>query len=181
MCDECFMIFTPYPTLHTERLILRELRDTDAEALYGLRTDTRVNQYIKRAAMTSVPEAARYIEHITEGITSGMWIYWAICLQHDDHLIGTICLWQFTPDREQAEIGYEMYPTYQGQGVMSEAIRAVIDYGVEQLGLVRLEAYTHRDNAQSIRLLERFDFVLDEEQVDEHNKNNVIYVWRKMG
>jgi [ribosomal protein S5]-alanine N-acetyltransferase len=149
---------TPFPTLTTERLNLRQMRDADADALFVVRADPDIVRYVDRAATTSVDEARTFIDRINEGIALRQWIYWAITLQGEDRLIGTICLWDFSDDRTTAEIGYELLPPEQGNGFMHEAVRAVMDYGFAVIGLRSIEAVVHPDNTKSIRLLERNDF-----------------------
>jgi ribosomal-protein-alanine N-acetyltransferase len=85
-------------------------------------------------------------------------IYWAITLSGTNKLIGTICLFDFSEDDSKAEIGYELLPGFQGKGIMQEAISKVIDFGVRDIGLNSIEAYTHAQNQSSVRLLEKFNF-----------------------
>jgi len=149
---------SPFPVLTTARLALRQLGPADAPALAALRSDEQVNRYLSREGPVSVADAAAFIEKINRGIAEGEWLYWAICWRGQPELLGTICLWQFSADRSTAEIGYELCPRHQGQGVMDEALKQVIAFGFEDLGLAALEAFTHQDNAASTRLLHRNHF-----------------------
>jgi [ribosomal protein S5]-alanine N-acetyltransferase len=162
--------FTPFPELTTERLILRQLRDDDAEALFVLRADADVARYVDRRLARSAGEALMFIDRINEGIDLGEAIFWAITVPGEDRLIGTICLWNISDDRTQAEIGYELIPAEQGKGIMQEAARAVIPYGFATMGLRIIEAVVHPENAASIRLLVRNGFapagMLTENDVD---------------
>ena len=151
--------FTPFPTLTTERMILRQMRDEDADALFVVRADADIARYVDRAVTTSVDESRNFIDKINEGIALNRLIFWAITLRGEDRLIGTICLWNIADDKTTAEIGYELMPADQGKGIMQEAARAVMDYGFAAMGLRGIEAVVHPDNAPSIRLLERNHFV----------------------
>ncbi len=170
---------TPFPILTTSRLALRQLAAADLPALAALRADPAVNRYLQRAAPASLAESAAFIEKINRGIAQGEWLYWAICWRGQPELLGTICLWQFSADRSTAEIGYELHPRHQGQGVMDEALKRVIAFGFEDLGLAALEAFTHRDNAASARLLLRNRFERAPERRDAEDDSQLVFKRRR--
>jgi ribosomal-protein-alanine N-acetyltransferase len=58
----------------------------------------------------------------------------------------------------KAEIGYELFPDFQGKGIMQEATLKVIDFGIQHIGLNSIEAYTHCENQSSTRLLKKLNF-----------------------
>ncbi|MBK7227389.1 MAG: GNAT family N-acetyltransferase, partial [Ignavibacteriales bacterium] len=76
-------------------------------------------------------------------------------------LIGSICLWNLSREENKAEIGYELLPDFQGKGIAQEAMLAVLDCGFNIMLLNKIEAYTHKENSSSIKLLEKFTFVRD--------------------
>ena len=94
-------------------------------------------------------------------------------------MIGSICLWNFSPDRKVAEVGYDLHPKFQKRGIMDESLRSVLKFGFEKLGLDEIEAFTHRDNAHSITLLERSQFSYIKARKDKDNENNIIYALKK--
>ena len=151
-------IFTPFPFLRTERLILRQLVRTDDNEIFALRSDKNVNKYLDRTPGSSIDDAKIFIRTINENILRNDSIYWAITLNGTDKVIGTICLFDFSGDNLKAEIGYELIPDFQGKGIMQEAISEVINFGIQHIGLNSIEAYTHSENQSSIRLLEKFNF-----------------------
>lgn len=165
----------PIPVLTTPRLRLRPLQETDEEAIFAIRSSEEVNRYIYRSAPANTGEAAAFIRKITESVNTGNSYYWAICLKEDPRLSGTICIWNLSPDRKKAEIGYELFPDRQGKGYMNEALKAVIDFAFHSAGMETLEAYTHKDNLASSRLLLHNGFRQQTGQVDPEDENNVIY------
>lgn len=169
------MTLSPFPTLSTHRLTLRQLNDTDDLTISSLRSNERVNQYIDRPKQTSIDEAKAFITKINDGIKLNQWIYWTICLKDNSELIGTICLWNFSEDKMTAELGYELSPTFQGQGLMNEAFKIILNYGFQTMGLKNIEAFVHKDNDSSIRLLVKNNFKLEAERKDEKNSNNLIF------
>ena len=152
--------FTPFPVLKTERLTLRQLVSSDANEIFALRSDHNINKYLDRKPSKSIDDAKTFIETINENIQRNNSIYWAITLSvsDTDKLIGTICLFDFSDDNLKGEIGYELLPDFQGKGIMQEATSKVIDFGIQHIGLISIEAYTHSENQSSTRLLEKFNF-----------------------
>jgi len=161
--------------IKTSRLVLRRLVAEDRKALFILRNDEQVNRFIMRNRMTSESEATAFIEQIWSNVDRGPDIYWAICLSSQPDLIGTICLWNFSEDRKQAELGYELFPAFQGRGLMSEAVQAVLDYGFKALALTNVEAYTHKANMRSKKMLTKFKFRHLPDKTDHENDNNEVY------
>ena len=168
--------FSPFPTLSTSRLTLRQLSKGDAPALSALRSNDHVNKYIDRKKQTTLAQANTFIHNINIGIRSCKWLYWAISLKEHPTLIGTICLWNFSANNTIAEVGYELSPRYQGRGIMSEALACIIDHSFHTLNLQALEAFTHKDNSSSLQLLLKHDFQLESNRKDDENENNRIFM-----
>ena len=150
--------FNPFPVLKTERLTLRQLVSSDANEIFALRSNDNVNKYLNRKSAKSIDDAKTFIETINKNIQRNDSIYWAITLTGTNKLIGTICLFNLSDDNLKAEIGYELLLDFQGKGIMQEAISKVIDFGIRHIGLNSIEAYTHSENQNSTRLLEKFNF-----------------------
>lgn len=132
---------TDLPALETERLLLRKLVPADAAAVFSLRSDERVNQFLDRPKMHSVEEAEKFIEKINLGIKNREWLYWAIDLKSSpSSLSGTACLWNFNGDRTVAELGYELLPGFHGKGMMHEAIRTLIDFAFDEIKLKTIKS-----------------------------------------
>ena len=170
--------YKSFPILKTERLVLKQLCENDKAAIFLLRSDERVNKYIDRPQQQSIDEALAFINKINMAIEQNQSVYWAISLKNNAELIGTICLWNFSADHQTAELGYELSPTFQGQGIMNEAIEAVLKYAFEIIELESIVAYTHKDNSSSIKLLEKNGFKWEVDKIDEENSSNLIYSLR---
>jgi len=169
--------FTPFPVLKTERLTLRQLSVNDDKEIFALRSDKQVNKYIDRDPSNTIEDARKFIHKIAEVVRQGEGIYWAITLADNDNLVGTICLFNFSNENDQAEIGYELLPAFQRQGIMQEAISKVISFGFQVIGLKTIEAYTHLKNENSSKLLERNNF---RKQENTDNSSNNMFVTFKL-
>lgn len=171
--------FDPFPVISTERLVLRALTLTDSEELLKLRSDERVNRYLDRPPTITIEQAEAFIHKIAQVVHNRDGIYWVISRKDEPSLIGTICYWNFNTDKASADIGYELMPAHQGQGFMTEALQAVIDYGFDNMRLKMIVALTHPDNETSARALKSTRFVLDEryEFVSKENaEGQTVYV-----
>src|SRR5262245_20444098 len=166
-----------FPELQSIRLKLRSLEDKDLTALYALRSNEQVNRYLDRPPARSVEDAQAFISKIRDGIAENQSFYWAITLKDQPGLIGAICIRNLS-DRKTAELGYELHPDNQGKGYMQEAITLVIRFAFDRIGLSLLEAYSHKDNSASTKLLLKNGFELETGKNDPDNKNILIYSLR---
>jgi ribosomal-protein-alanine N-acetyltransferase len=169
----------PFPALTTDRLVLRTLDLSDREQLMKLRSDERVNKYLNRAAAITLADAEAFIQKIDQILKDQQGIYWVISLKDKPALIGTICYYNLLPEKDMAEIGYELSPDHQGGGLMQEAITEVIRYGFELMGLKVITAMTHPANESSVKVLKRSGFILDagfEYVSEEEAEGQLVYV-----
>lgn len=164
-----------FPILTSERLSLRAISETDASTILTLRSDEIVTKFIARTKMKSEKEALQFISDRKKDNANYKVFYWAIELKSNYNMIGTVCLWNLSKDKKYAEIGYELLPTYFGNGYMGEAIKEVVKFGFEIIELQTIEAFTHFDNVSSIKLLEKNNFKLQEKRRDEGFPNNRIF------
>ena len=167
--------FTPFPPLTTERLTLRQLSLNDDHAVFALRSDSNINQYLGRQPSRTVEDARKFIGNITEAVRKDESIYWAITLPGCQTFVGTICLFDFSGQPPKCEIGYELLTQFQGKGIMLEAASKAVEYAVQTVKVQTIEAYTHQHNRASTKLLEKLGF----KQSPEPDKGNPdFYVWR---
>jgi ribosomal-protein-alanine N-acetyltransferase len=167
--------FTNFPVLQTERLTLRELNLNDTKAIFRLRTKKEVVEFIDRKTLNNLSETRAFIERISKLTSNNKGVFWVIESKSNSQVIGTIGLRNFEDEEDYAEIGYELEPSYQQKGFMSEAFNVVVEYGFKQMELKTIEAFTHKNNKASIALLEKQKFVFEPEIKDEGFENNISY------
>jgi len=151
-----------FPTLTTERLVLRELLPADAADVLIFRGDPEVQKYDDPPIHT-LQEATDFIKEMRQACANQEQQMWAVTLKGDDTVIGLVSL-QYRNHHgdkyhRRAEVGYGIARATWGQGLGSEAVRAVVHHGFAQLKLNRIYAGTIADNYESVRLLERLGFV----------------------
>ena len=169
--------FSPFPVFTTNRLLLRQLNATDALALSILRSNERVNRYIKRVKYTSVNIAGEFIKNINENIRQNITAYWAICIKDNPEVIGAICLWNFSKDLQTAEVGYELSPAFYRQAIMSEALECIIQYSFETDNLFETFNQSHRKDFCTKQLMDLkwitvAKKLMDNENIEIHDKAN---------
>jgi len=172
------MKFKPFPEIKTERLLLRRISESDCEVILFLRSDKTINKFINRPESERTKNKAdslKFIKKINDGIENNNFISWGITLKENSKIIGTICLWNFSKDNKKAEVGYDLNPLFQRKGIMSEALKNIVAFGFNELRLIKIEAFTHIENENSKKLLEKNGFILMEKKKDEINNSNLIF------
>lgn len=161
--------------LETERLLLKEINENHVEDILRIRSNEIINQYVHRNPPKNNYDALEFILTIRKRTENNQTFYWGISLKDQQNLIGTICLWNFSEDRKIAEVGYELLPEYHRQGIMSEALSAVLDFSFNELQLLEIVAMTHKLNENSKQLLLKHHFVLEESREDEGFPDNLVF------
>jgi ribosomal-protein-alanine N-acetyltransferase len=151
--------FHPFQNIESERLLLRRLRPEDVNEIFALRSNPKVMQYIPRPILTTKEEALAHIAMIEEKIENNIGINWGITVKGNDKVIGVIGHYRIQPENHRAEIGYMLLPEYSSKGYTTEAIKAVITFGFEQMSLHSIEAVIDPDNLASERVLLKNGFV----------------------
>lgn len=151
--------FHPFKNLETDRLLLRRLVDTDADEVLELRGNTETMKYIPRPIVQTREEALEHIAMIEDKIVSNTGINWAITIKGNPKAIGIIGIYKIYPENHRAEIGYMITPETFGKGYTTEAIRAILEYGFDELNLHSMEAIIDPDNIASEKVLQKNGFV----------------------
>lgn len=142
-------VFGHLPTLLTPRLTLRPVRMSDAADLYEYSRDPEVARHVLWDAHRSIHQTRAYIRYLLRQYRNAAPSTFAIALRDTGKVVGTIGFMWVQPENRSAEVGYSLSRAFWNQGYMSEALRAVVDFGFAQLGLNRIEAQHECDNPAS--------------------------------
>jgi ribosomal-protein-alanine N-acetyltransferase len=148
--------FDRFPELATERLRLRQYHQSHADDVFRLLGNPLVTRYEVRQPFTAPQQAERYVrdrEFVTRERSEG--IIWAISLRGDDEVIGDI---GYTPDGLNAEVGFKLHPDHWNQGLISEALAAVVRFLFTETDTLRVEALARPANAASRAVLLKSGF-----------------------
>jgi RimJ/RimL family protein N-acetyltransferase len=144
--------------IETERLRLRKYEDRDLADILAYSADAdywlarNLDWPVTEAGVREYWEAQRAIDPRTDP----EWFSLVVELKAEGKAIGQVGLGVIkTGDQRQGTIGWLLGRSYQGQGLATEAARALMTYGFDGLGLHRITARTGRDNRRSWSLMER--------------------------
>jgi ribosomal-protein-alanine N-acetyltransferase len=172
--------FHPFKNLETERLLLRRVSKDDLNEILELRGNPETMKFIPRPLVKTEEDALNHFKMIDEKIEKNEGINWAITVKGNPKLIGIIGHYRIQPENHRCEIGYMILPQYNGQGIVTEAIKAVLEYGFEDMNMHSIEAVIDPDNSASERVLQKNDFIkeahlVENEYYDGKFWDTVIY------
>jgi len=144
------------PTLRGVNVILRWLTADDLDALHDTFSDPEVARYLAVPRHASRADTERYLASIHEGFRTSSLYQWGI--EHAGRIVGTCTLGGLDWENRRAEIGFVLARSAWGQGLMPDALTALIDHAFDDLKLHRIEADVDPRNGASLRLLERLGF-----------------------
>jgi ribosomal-protein-alanine N-acetyltransferase len=153
--------FTHFPRLTIDRLVLRAIQLGDAEALFPIFSDADAMQYYGHLPHYSLADTQALIGQIQARFAQRTALRWGITLAGDDRLVGTCGFHHFDDGFQRAETGYELKRAAWGQGIMAEAMTAILSFGFTELGLHRVEAIIDDANARSKGLLVKLGFTYE--------------------
>jgi ribosomal-protein-alanine N-acetyltransferase len=153
--------FSEFPVLQTRRLVLRQIRPTDAPAIFDIFSDQDVMQFDSHPLYTSLTEAETFIQTLQSRYEMRQNLRWGITLQGDDTVIGTCSFHRFGSGFHCVETGYDLHRAHWGKGIMSEAMSTVLACGFNDLGCHRIEAVVDYANTRSRSLLSKLGFTFE--------------------
>ena len=127
------------PVLCGSRVLLRELRMSDASALFATLTTEAVSQFISRPPST-VEGFERFIDWTWRQRTAGTYACFAVTVDRDDAAVGIIQVRRLESDFSRAEWGFAIGSEYWGTGAFKESAELVLGFAFDVLGVHRLEA-----------------------------------------
>ncbi|NOU93271.1 GNAT family N-acetyltransferase [Paenibacillus sp. LMG 31456] len=144
-----------FPLLETERLLLRQLITEDSRDLFQYFSKDEVTKYYDLESFTEIGQSEELIHTWNKRFQEKKGVRWGITIKSEDKIIGTCGFHNWSNEHFKAEIGYELAPEYWQQGIMTEALEALLPYGFRELELNRIEAFIDPDNISSRKLLEK--------------------------
>lgn len=138
------------PVITGDGLILRKVLPSDAVHI-------REISFYNGVAAATANEAAEMIDRIDQDMARGESLHWGICLEGSNEIVGT-CGFYRGFEAGEGEIGYVLMDRYRGRGLMTTAVRLIVEYGFQTLGLVAIVASTEPSNERSASLLKRVGF-----------------------
>ena len=151
-------VFDAFPQIETERCVLREIQMSDAEAVFACFNDDEVTRFYDQPTFIEVEQAEKLIMHMRQGFRDRRSIRWGIARKEDNWLMGTCGYNGWNRFAHKTGIGYELAQPYWQQGVMTEVLTAVLNFGFRRMKLNRVEALVMPGNVGSEKVLTKLGF-----------------------
>lgn len=165
--------------LETERLILRPLDITDAEAMFTMDNNPNVHKYLWQKPTLELSETIKIIEMVQKQYVENKIGRFATILKDSGEFIGWTGI-KFVNDHVENgntnfyDYGYRLNEKFWNKGYATEASKAWLDYGFDQMNIQIMNAYTHAQNAASNHILQKVGFHFIEEYLD---LEGVVWKW----
>lgn len=140
------------PILETERLILRPITLDDAEACFSWGSDERVARFMCYPTAKDISETIAWIK--TTLVDEEEW-NWAFVLKSENRVIGTGGIGPNKFMDGYWGIGYNLHYDYWHKGYCTEAMRAIVDYAHNELGVNKICSDHAVDNPRSGKVMEK--------------------------
>jgi [ribosomal protein S5]-alanine N-acetyltransferase len=155
---------TEFPTIVTERLLLREFVASDADAVYEIFSNDNVTEFYDLESFTRLDQAINFVNtRISLREEDGKRGFrWAICKKSEPNMvIGSCGFHAVNKSFSSIEIGYELNESYWGKNLAFEAVDAMLNYCFTEnfpFTINRVTASTNLDSTRSIKLLSKLRF-----------------------
>ena len=143
------------PDIETERLLLRRMTMKDAQDVFEYSRDPEVARHVLWTAQKHISEAKDYLRYMMKRYRDDLPSSWGIIDKASGRLVGTIGYMAYSEENASVEVGYSLARRLWGKGMMTEALRAVIDYTFEAMDINRIEAQHEIENPSSGRVMEK--------------------------
>ncbi len=162
-------------TLETQRLILRKAMEEDAQAMYeNWAADPEVTKFLTWPAYTSLEFAKKRIQIWIGEYKNGDNYQWMIVPKDLGQPIGSISVVAKDDQAGKAELGYCIGRAWWHQGIMTEALQAVMDYLFDEVGLDLLEARHDPNNPHSGAVMRKCGMNYVGRELRAHRNNQGI-------
>ena len=146
-------MINPPKTLKTERLRLRKAKISDAEAIFRqYAQDPEVTRYVSWRAHKDLDETREYMRMCQLAWDVGKAFHWVIERNEEKEVIGMMIA---RVVGEKWELGYVLARRYWGRGYMTEAIKGLVAWALNQKGIYRIWAVCDVENLASARVMEK--------------------------
>lgn len=149
---------TNFPTLSTNRLVMRAVSMDDVASIRALLSIAEVTRYSNIPDSPTKEETIDFVRNMSELYQSGNGCAWIMEDRVSHALVGVFRFNWFHKPWKCGGIGYESHPDFWRRGLMTEALRVAIHCGHAIFGLNRIEAWTLPGNGASDRVLEKGGF-----------------------
>ena len=154
-------ILANLPTIETERLLLRKITLNDASDMFEYASNPEVSEYTMWSTHVSIEDTKYFLKSLTKMYKKRELVDWGIVHKADKKFIGTCGFVEWSMTHSRGELGYALSGRYWGEGYMSEAVNAIIEFGFREMLLNRIAARCEVNNIASARVMEKVGMQLE--------------------
>jgi [ribosomal protein S5]-alanine N-acetyltransferase len=154
-------ILANLPTIETDRLLLRKITLNDANDMFEYASDPQVSEYTMWSTHSSIEDTKYFLKSLLKMYKRRELVDWGIVHKAENKFIGTCGFVEWRMTHSRAEIGYTLSRKYWGEGYMTEAVNAVIDFGFREMLLNKIQARCEVNNIASARVMEKAGMQLE--------------------
>ncbi len=151
-------LFVALPTLRSERVNLVPLHVEHAEQLFELYSNPELMSAAGHELHAAPAVTRQWVLGQLERHQTYLGMTWSLFLSNRPRVIGSCALHGISWRNRRADVGFELAPDSWGQGLMREALTAMLRFAFADLGFIKLSAHVTLDNARSQALLTRLGF-----------------------
>jgi RimJ/RimL family protein N-acetyltransferase len=156
--------------LETDRLILRELKLSDAEAFFAMDKNPNVHRYLWNKPVQKIEETIEVIAFVRKQYVENGIGRFAMVLKETNEFVGWAGIKYNTEVLNNKinfyDIGYRLDEKFWGKGYASEATLAWLKYAFETMNIKTMEAAAHIDNIASNKILQNIGMQRTEQYID---------------
>lgn len=153
--------FASFPTLTTERLILRQLTSADAGSMIALFGTPEMLRFVNRPPIDTHAKALDLLQWFHKNYAAHDAVQWGITVRGEPQVIGAAGMYAWSRADRRVDIGYHIASRHWGRGYATEAARAVVGWCFAALDVHRVQADCTEGNDASERVLIKCGFTLE--------------------
>ena len=144
--------------LETERLILRKFKIEDAgEVFENWTSDEEVSRFMRWSTHKTVEDTKQWLEEEEKNCINNDYYTWGIKLKESGLLIGSISA-IYRTEEDRYEIGYGISKKYWNNGYTTEALKCIMDYLINIIGIKKFICKHAKLNSISGKVMQKVGF-----------------------
>jgi ribosomal-protein-alanine N-acetyltransferase len=160
-------------TITTDRLVLRDYKETDLDDMHKLWSDKETMFYLDDILCNDIEDTTKYLK---TGMDNSDGHYFCICEKGSDRFIGSIgyTISHTTPLGKIVHMGYMLMRPFHGRGYMTEATKKVIEFAFKEDGCIRITTGCVKEHEASRKVMEKSGFRKEGERIKAQYHDGVM-------
>lgn len=165
-------LFDDFPYLENDAIIIKKMSESDVDALSEITGNANIYRYIlpflyqksRGTLLTAIRNLGGRDFEKKKMIIAGIYLK-----ETSDKLVGLAEMFDYKKRTNQITIGYRLNEAYWNKGIATDAVKLMIDYLCNDIGIKTLKAFVMPKNIYSEKVLLKNGFVKETETVQEKN------------